>query len=155
MQRLAGEVARQGRLTEAEALAREALDLSVRLMGPRHQVVTTSRMPMLATILNQQRRYVDADEVYRAAFEQAPRPSNVIIGQMHRDYGRMLLGRTDFLRAERELLQSLEVLERAYPAKTHPNVQETKRALMALYQQMGKPEAMERYRVPPGRFIPR
>jgi tetratricopeptide (TPR) repeat protein len=155
LQRLASEIARQGRLIEAETLAREALDLSVRLMGPRNQIVTSVRMPMLATILNQQRRYADADEIYRAAFEQAPRPSYVVIGQMRRDYGLMLLGRTDFLRAERQLLQSLELLERAYPAKTHPNVQETKRALMALYQQMGKPEAVERYRVPPGRFIPR
>ena len=155
VQRLAGELARQGRLTEAETLAREALDQSIRLLGPRSQAVTSSRMPMLATILNQQRRYDEADETYRAAFEQAPRPSNVVVGQMHRDYGRMLLGRKDFLRAEQQLLQSLELLERAYPAKTHPNLQETKRALMALYEQMGNPDAVERYRVPPGRFNPR
>jgi enhancing lycopene biosynthesis protein 2 len=44
---------------------------------------------------------------------QAPRPSNVLIGQMHRDYGLMLLGRTDFVGAERQLLQSLGGIEKA------------------------------------------
>ena len=75
-------------------------------------------MPLWPAILDQQRRYVEADEIYRAAFEQAPRPSNIVIGQMHRDYGLMLLGRGDLAGAERQLLQSLEVLERAYPATT-------------------------------------
>ena len=32
--------------------------------------------------------------------------------------------------------------------------QETKRALMELYRRSGKAELAERYRVPPGRFIP-
>ena len=30
----------------------------------------------------------------------------------------------------------------------------TRRGLMALYRQAGRPELVERYRVPPGRFIP-
>jgi serine/threonine-protein kinase len=155
MGRLAGEIARQGRLTEAETLAREALDLSVRLQGPRSQSVTSSRLPMLAGILNQQQRYREADEVFRVAFEQAQRPSNVIVGQMHRQYGLMLLGRKDYAGAERQLHQSLDLLVEIYSGQSHPNVQETKRALMSLYQQMGRPDEVERYRVPPGRFIPR
>jgi hypothetical protein len=36
----------------------------------------------------------------------------------------------------------------------HPNVQETKRALMTLYSKTGRPDLVERYRVPPGRFVP-
>jgi hypothetical protein len=67
----------------------------------------------------------------------------------------MLLRRGEHSRAEQELLQSLAALEQTYRGSTHPNVQETKRALMELYRQMGNMEAVERYRVPPGRFVPR
>ena len=155
MQRLAQEVARQGRLAEAERLSREALDLATKMLGPRYQSVTATHMPQLARILDRQRRYADADEVYRLAFERAERPSNVIIGQMHREYGLMLLRRGDHARAEPQLLQSLAMLEQAYSTPGHPNLQETKRALMELYGQLRRPDAVERYRVPPGRFIPR
>jgi tetratricopeptide (TPR) repeat protein len=155
MHRLAGELARQGRLSEAEALSRQALDLSIQTLGPRHQQVTAVHMMLLARILDRQQRYEEADATFRLAFERAPAPSNVIIGHMHRDYGLILLGRGDHPRAEQEFLQSLSLLQQAYSAADHPNLQETKRGLMELYRQMGKPEAVERYRVPPGRFIPR
>lgn len=151
---LAGELVRQGRLSEAETLARQALDLSIQTLGPRHQDVTASRMPLVAAILDLQRRYEEADQTYGKAFELAVKPSNVVIGQMHRDYGLMLLHRGERGRAEQQLLESLAVLERAYQGAEHPNVQETKRALMNLYSQLGKLDLVERYRVPPGRFIP-
>jgi len=154
LHRLAGELARQGALSEAETLARHALDLSIQTVGPRNQAVTTSRMPLLAQIFDLQGRYDDADRMYRMAFEQVLTPSNVMIGQMHRDYGLMLLRRRDHTPAEQELLQSLSLLEKTYGGRAHPNVQETKRALMELYRQLNKPEAVERYRVPPGRFVP-
>ena len=66
----------------------------------------------------------------------------------------MLLRRRDYPRAEQQLLQSLDHLQQAYGGAPHPNVEETKRALMALYRESNKPELVERYRVPPGRFIP-
>ncbi len=56
--------------------------------------------------------------------------------------------------AEAQLLQSLSSLEWAYGSQSHPNVHETKRALMTLYRHLRKPELIERYRVPEGRFIP-
>jgi hypothetical protein len=90
-------------------------------------------VPVTPRILDRQRRYDDADETFRLAFEYAPAPSNVIIGQMHRDYGLMVLQRGDHGRAKRELLQSLSLLQQAYTASDHPNLQETKRGLMALY----------------------
>ena len=46
------------------------------------------------------------------------------------------------------------MLVEAYGGPVHPNVQEIERALMELYEQLGKPDMVERYRVPPGRFIP-
>ena len=100
-----------------------------------------------------QRRYAEADRVYESAFELV-RTSGVINGEMRRDYGLMLLRRGDTAGAETQLLQSLSSLEQAYNGQTHPNVQETKRALMTLYTETGQPELVERYRVPPGRFIP-
>jgi serine/threonine-protein kinase len=151
--KLAGEVARQGRLAEAETLVRQSLDLSIRTLGPRHQLIPTSRMPLLAEILDRQRRHREADETYRLAFEQVQRPSNVLVGQMERDYGLMLLRRGDHAGAESHLLTSLSLLEQAYQGSAHPNVHETKRALMDLYRRWGKPESIERHRVPPGRFI--
>jgi serine/threonine protein kinase/tetratricopeptide (TPR) repeat protein len=153
LHKLAGQLARQGRLADAETLARESLDLSIRLVGPRDQKVTASQMPLLARIFDLQRRYREADEMFQAALDQAQRPSNVVIGEMHRDYGLMLLRRGDRPRAEQQLLQSLDLLNQAYGDKPHPNLQETKRALMELYRQMDKPDLVERYRVPPGRFV--
>ena len=153
LQRLAGELSRQGRLAEAETLAREALDLTIRTVGARHQAVPTARLPLLASILDRQQRYEEADRVYASAFEQTP--PGPLAGQMYRDYGLMLLRRGDYVRAEQQLLQSLAVLERSYRNGPHPNIDESKRALMLLYGRMGKPDAVERYRVPPGRFIPR
>ena len=73
---------------------------------------------------------------------------------MRRDYGLMLLRRGDYARAEQQLLQSLSLLDMSYRGSSHPNIDESKRALMDLYGRMGKPDAVERYRVPPGRFIP-
>jgi serine/threonine-protein kinase len=153
LHRLASELARQGRLSDAETLAREALDLSIKLFGPRHQAVTSARMPLLANIFDLQGRHREADEMFRSALDQAQRPSDVVIGQMHRDYGMLLLRRGDRARAEQQFLQSLALLEQAYGGKPHPNLQETKRALMELYRQMDKPDLVERYRVPPGRFV--
>jgi tetratricopeptide (TPR) repeat protein len=150
---LAGELARQGRLAEAETLARQALDLSIRTNGPRHQVIATARLPLLANVLDRARRYREADETYRAAFDQAP-ASPINVGQMHRAYGLMLLRRGEHARAETHLLQSLALLAQAYRGADHPNVQETKRGLMDLYGRLGDRAAVERHRVPPGRFIP-
>ena len=153
LHRLAYELQRRRRFAEAEQTAREALDFTTRMFGPNHQAVTSARLPLLADIYDRQRRYEEADDTYRQAFDRAARPSNVVIGQMHRDYGRMLIGRSDLARAEEQLLQSLDLLNQAYP-DGHPNVDETKRALMDLYVRMDRPDAVERYRVPPGRFIP-
>lgn len=152
MHKLAGELARQRRLTEAETLARESLELSIRTMGPRHHRIATARMPLLASILDLQRRHHEADEMYRLALGQVA-VSGVTPGEMHRDYGLMLLRRGDYARAEHHLLHSLALLEEAYRGSAHPNVHETSRALMELYRQLGKADLVERYRVPPGRFV--
>ena len=117
MRRLAAELARQGRLPEAETLARDALDLATRTLGPRHQAVTASHLPLVARVLDQQRRYAEADEIYRLAFTQAQRPSNTVIGEMHRDYGLMLLGRGDQAGAERELLAVARTARESVPRR--------------------------------------
>jgi serine/threonine protein kinase len=152
LQLLAGELARQGRLYEAETLARRALDLSQRTLGERHRLVTDSRMPMLADILDRQGRRAASDSVYRSALSLTT--GSITRGEMHRDYARILLRRGDYSAAEQQLLQSLQVLEQFYGGAVHPNVQETKRSLMNLYRQWGKPDLVERYRVPPGRYVP-
>jgi serine/threonine-protein kinase len=151
--KLAWALARQNRLAEAETLARESLEMTIEAFGRGHQVVAAARLPLIAEILDLQRRFKEADRVYESAFEGV-RTSGVVNGELRRDYGLMLLRRGDTTGAEAQLLQSLSSLELAYNGTTHPNVQETKRALMTLYAQLGQPELVEKYRVPPGRFIP-
>jgi tetratricopeptide (TPR) repeat protein len=153
MHQLAWALSRQRRLTEAETMARESLELTAKAVGGGHQLVASSRLPLIAEILDLQRRHAEADRIYESAFELLP-TSGVIKGEMRRNYGLMLLRRGDTVGAERQLLQSLSSLEQTYNSLTHPNVQETKRALMTLYAKTLQPELVERYRVPPGRFIP-
>jgi eukaryotic-like serine/threonine-protein kinase len=156
MHKLAGALARLKRLPEAETLARDALALTIKTVGPSHQIIAASRMPLIAEILDLQRRHAEADQMYKAALDRL-HTSSVINGEIRREYGRILLRRGDARGAEEQLLQSLTSLQQAYQSQagpTHPNIQETQRALMTLYGQMGRPDLVERYRVPPGRFIP-
>jgi serine/threonine-protein kinase len=153
LHKLAAALAKQGRLGEAETLARQALDATIASVGRGHQIVASSRLPLLADILDLQRRHEEADRAYQTALEMV-QTSGVVNGEMRRDYGLMLLRRGDARGAEAQLLQSLSILEQVYSGQPHPNVQETRRALMTLYGKIGKPELVERYRVPPGRFVP-
>jgi eukaryotic-like serine/threonine-protein kinase len=156
MHKLAGaliKVAPVGKVAEAEALARESLALTIRTVGRTHQIIASSRLPLVAEILDLQSRYAEADRVYEEAFEQL-RTSGTITGELRRQYGLTLLRRGDVQRAETQLLQSLASLEQSYQNQAHPNVHETRRALMTLYRQLAKPELVEHYRVPPGRFVP-
>jgi serine/threonine-protein kinase len=151
--KLAWALMRQNRLPEAETLARESLEMTIEVFGRGHQIVAAARLPLIAEILDLQRRYKEADQVYESAFEGV-RTSGAVNGELRRDYGLMLLRRGNTAGAEAQLLQSLSSLEQNYNGATHPNVQETKRALMTLYTQTGRTELVEKYRVPPGRFIP-
>jgi tetratricopeptide (TPR) repeat protein len=152
LQLLAGELARQNRLREAEALQRQAVAHSIRTLGERHPVVSSQRLPRLALILAQQGRYTEADAALELAISHGV-ASLAIQGEIERDYGRLLLDRGELAEAERHLLRSLQQLEQHYAGQPHPNVQESKRALMALYDRWGKAELVERYRVPPGRWV--
>jgi Tfp pilus assembly protein PilF len=152
MHRLASALNQLRRPGEAEPLALESLQLTIRTMGVGHQMVA-SRLPLLAEIYDFQRRYAEADQAYETAIAKLA-TSGVINGEIRRDYGRMLLRRGDIARAETQLLLSLSGLEQMYGGQNHPNIQETKRALMTLYTRTGRPDLVERYRVPPGRFIP-
>ncbi|HSL70493.1 MAG TPA: serine/threonine-protein kinase, partial [Longimicrobiales bacterium] len=82
--RLARELARQGRTEEAEALARQALELSTRTLGAASTVITSARLPLLAEIFERQGRHREADETYRSALEQITL-GGVVPGQMRRE----------------------------------------------------------------------
>jgi serine/threonine-protein kinase len=152
LQLLAGELARQGRLPEAEGLQRQALAHSLRTLGPRHPVIAGARLPHLAAILARQGRHAEADSTFESALTQAL-GSLAVQGEVRRDYGLLLLQRGEHERAEQQLLRALDLLQQHYAGRDHPNVQESKRALMTLYTQWGKPDLVERYRVPPGRYV--
>jgi eukaryotic-like serine/threonine-protein kinase len=149
---LAGALERQGRLEEAEATAREAIELWTRTVGPGHRAVGAGT-ERLASILYRQGRIEEADRLYRIAiaFELDPDGNPTIAAERRRDFGRMLTARGAYPEAEAELLESLRALQERH-GPDHPNTQETKRALMELYEARGDPEQAERYRVPAGRF---
>jgi tetratricopeptide (TPR) repeat protein len=151
--RLASELARQGRTLEAEALAQLALDVSKRTLGETHPVIAQARLPLFAEVYDYGRRYQDADRVFNSALALSY-PTGVVAGEMRRVYGRMLLRRGEYTRAEEQLLKSFELLKDAYRGTTHPNVQESSRALMELYAKWNRAELVEKYRVPAGRYIP-
>jgi serine/threonine-protein kinase len=153
MHKLAAALARLRRLAEAEPLARGSLELTIRTMGPGHQIVASPRLTLLAEIYELQRRYAEADQTYETALANLA-TNGVINGEVRRQYGLVLMRRSDTGRAETQLLESLSRLEQAYSNKEHPNIQETRRALMTLYGKTGRPDLVERYRVPPGRFVP-
>ena len=153
MQLLARELNRQGRTREAENLMLQALDLTRRRLGATHTMIAQSRLPALAEVYERQQRHTDADRTYRQAIA-AMGAGSIVPGEMRRNYGRMLLQRGDYAAAEEQLLASFDMLERVYAGRTHPNVQESMRALMELYERWGKRDLVERYRVPPGRYVP-
>ena len=135
-----------------QGLQRQALAHSIRTLGALHPVLTGGRLPRLAMILAQQGRQAEADATFESALAQ-PSSSLAVQGEVRRDYGLVLLRRGEYERAEDQLLRALDVLEKHYGGRDHPNVHESKRALMTLYQQWGKAELVERYRVPPGRYV--
>lgn len=143
---------RQGRLEEAEATARQALAVYDQAFGPGHSASGRTLM-RLGSILFAQGRVAESDSVYRLGIaSQVQREEPVPLGEVRRDYGRMLIRRGAFPEAEAQLLESLRLLaEGAGPE--HPNTVETRRALAELYTARGDRDAAARYQVPPGRFI--
>ena len=153
---VAVDLERQGRLTEAETTARSALDTVRSLIGPRHPDIS-GLVATLAQIVARQGRHDEADRLFKEALELRPERDErqrVHNGELRRTYGRYLTLRSRFADAESQLLDSLRVLANAYGSDQHPNPVETKRALMALYQASGQPALVERYRVPPGTYVP-
>lgn len=147
---------RQGRLEEAEATARESLALVQASLGTRHTDVGTV-LPWLAEILWRQGRFDEAEASFLEAIALKPPQTELLSvhnAEIRRAYGRFLTARERIAEAEEQLRRSLELLTTVHPNENHPNTMETKRALMALYRAVGRPDLVERYRVPPGEYIP-
>ena len=152
LQILARELNRQGRYDEAERMVREAIGITERTLGADHPAIMNARMPLLAEIQNGRGQRAQAIRTYESALAKMY-PTGIGIGQARRGYGQMLLRNGDYANAEKQLVESLKQLESGYARRDHPNIQETRRALMELYLRWQKPELVERYRVPPGRFV--
>ena len=150
------DLAQQGRLSEAEATALGALEMLKATLGPRHSDVATV-LHALAQIRSRQGRHDEADRLFNEALALKPsvdERTGILNAELRRAYGRYLIQRRRFVDAESQLLESLRLLARAYGSDSHPNPVETKRLLMALYEASGQPALLERYRVPPGTYVP-
>ncbi len=111
----------------------------------------------LATILARKGRHDEADRLFRDAIDLKPERNerlSILNAAERRIYGRYLIQRRRFADAEAQLLKSLQLLTSVYASENHPNPVETKRALMALYEASGQAALVERYRVPPGTYVP-
>jgi tetratricopeptide (TPR) repeat protein len=150
---IAFELHHQGRFVEAEQLSRDALARLDRAFGPTHDAGISADV-LLGMIMYSMGRIAEGDAFYRDALEVrlGGATSGVRAGEIRREYGRGLTANGRYADAEPQLLRALEILETAYDGPAHPNVQDARRALMELYQAWGKPELVERYRVPAGKF---
>lgn len=151
MRVLAEQLARQGELDAAESMILDASDRSRRASGANDRAVARS-LAVLAEVQYQQGRYGDVDRTYEEVLAlNANR--GVLLAEAHRDYGRLLLRQHRHQSAEQQLMSALEMMVDIYAGGEHPNVIETKRALMDLYGDWGRPGMVERFRVPPGRHV--
>ena len=148
MRLLAEQLARSGHHDQALKLGTEALDLARRIRGPDHSTIAALFLPALARIHEANARFAEADSLYRQALAMAEGVD------LMRDYGRFLIRRGAYTDAETRLLGLLALQESWENGESHPATTETKRALMELYTAWGRPGEVERFRVPPGRYIP-
>jgi eukaryotic-like serine/threonine-protein kinase len=152
---LARYIERQDRLAEAEQLVEDAIDRLTRALGARHPTLATG-LSQLAQIRLRQGRVDEADRLFQDAMSLTHTGGGTTLvhaAELRREYGVALVQQGRLAAAEEVLLESLQMLERAYENAQHPNVFETKRVLMELYRSSGKPELARLYEVPPGEFV--
>jgi eukaryotic-like serine/threonine-protein kinase len=151
---LAGGLEAQGNLAEAEEKTRQALGIWTDLFGPLHRAIATGNV-QLASIMLRKGDFEEADRLYRLAIAieiERPDGSPGSAGEIRRAFGRTLIARGEYQEAELELLESLRALEDRH-GPDHPNTVDSRRALMELYAAWDRPDLVERFRVPPGRFV--
>jgi serine/threonine-protein kinase len=156
MNELAGVLLAAGRLGEAERMARQAVALAQRTLGAHHPELA-GLWERVAAVLAEQHRWAAADSVYDAsarirAINGLER--SIGLAEAERARGRMHMRARRFPAAEAALRLSLSIMEERYPDASHPNRVDSRRALFELYTAWGRPTDAEKYRVPPGRFIP-
>jgi len=155
MDNLAETLARRGRLSEAESLARDALAHRDRTQGPRDEARHHS-LAVLGWILTLRNRWDEAREVWDEALTlrlDALGRDDIILAELRRRWGRILVESGRFEEAEPLLLTALDGLRRSYEPD-HPNRVDGRRALHELYTAWGRSEEAEAYRVPEGTFYP-
>jgi tetratricopeptide (TPR) repeat protein len=148
-------MALQGRLDEAEEMLRDILARLETAFADSYDAVVRTKTK-LATVLFAQARMEEGDRYFHEALASRAGDSptsRIVEAELRRDYGRLLHEHGRHGEAEDQMLASLSILETAYPDVNHPNVVESRRALMRLYESTSRPELAERYRAPEGRFF--
>jgi len=128
-----------GQYQDAEAPARQALDLATRESGPRHPSTLTS-MNNLAFVLDGQRRYAEAEPLHRETLQLR----REVLGPRHPDtLGSMnnlafvLDSQGRYAEAEPLYRETLQ-LRREVLGSRHPNTRDTQLNLTAILATQGK-----------------
>lgn len=113
----------QGSYSEGELLAKQALAIRRRLLGPEHPLIAES-LNNVATSLHLQKRYVDAEPLYRASLEM----EESILGVEHANIGTTLANLAAVLQAQGSFLEAEKVHREALAVRrqvlgdNHPHV---------------------------------
>ncbi len=137
-----------GRLAEAEATAREAVELARRGFGEDHQV-HAGVLGTLAHALQRRGRFAEAESTYRRAIDirsRANGPNSRSVGVMRADLGAMLAAQGRAAEAERELLAGLTIVEQTALPEDEEEFQKILRSIVVFYEGTGRPDDAARFR---------
>ena len=139
---------KRGKLDEAEARFRRAVDIDRAVYGGRHQSVALETAN-LASVYLQKDQYALAEQLFReaiACYQLTLPPGHLNIGIAELKLGRTLLREHRYSEAEPHFLAGYEIVGK----QTSPAIswlQTARQDLVTLYDESGHPEKADRFRV--------
>lgn len=141
LDRMASVYRAQGRYLDAEALAKQALELRKKTRGEGHPEVAYM-YENLGRTYHATGKYHEAEECYRAALqirEQAIERSNPLIAESYRQFGKLYFDDGRYALADRQFRRAMELMTDAL-GEQHSWVASCMRDLSTMYTTWGRPE---------------
>jgi tetratricopeptide (TPR) repeat protein len=144
---LAGALRGQGKLAEARSLLEEALAITREVLGPNHQSIAGYEVN-LARVFLAQNDPSRAEPLLRDALARQQRssaPDDWRLAATQGILGGLLVRQHKYQEAEPLLLEANRVLKNV-PGRQGREAAATRESLVALYEQLGRPESARPYR---------